>query len=343
MMPAPMTPADCDVRSFPYMPVDVARLLESDLFGLSTGDEFKAAFALWSRSWGQVPAASMPNDERLLARACGVSVSEWRTLAPVALKGWDLCSDGRLYHPVVAEKALTAWIERLSLQERSAKGNAAKYGRTVDGHLFAQAIDAAVACLAVVAPALALKWGKLPQGPAMAPTGSAEGSNGEGQNLPTKLNGTEHLPGGAANAAPADPNKEAWQRGVALLAAAGLTEAKARAFFGKLLKDNSLEARDLLPSVVKAEGLGTADPQGYLTQAAKAVAGRRGAQATTVPTSDEWTAEQWATAVRLWREGQGWSDAWGPPPDKLGCRAPAELLSPNVVPLRPGAGQGAGL
>ena len=337
MTPAPLTPPDCDVRSFPYMPLDVVRLLDSDLFGLSTGDEFKAAFALWGRSWGQVPAASMPNDERLLARACGVSISEWRTLAPVALKGWALCSDGRLYHPVVAEKALLAWLDRLSLQERSAKGNAAKYGRAADAQVFAEAIDAAVSCLAVVAPALARKWGKLPEGTPTAPSGSAEGSNGEGQKLPTEQNKTEHLPEGAASAAPANHNREAWTRGVAILTAAGVTAPKARAFFGKLLKDNGLESRDLLPSVVKAEGLGTADPQGYLTKAAKAVAERRGRQPTAAPACDDWTSEHWATAVRLYRQDGTWASEWGPRPGDPGCRAPRDLVGPELRVIEGGA------
>jgi hypothetical protein len=50
---------------------------------------------------------------------------------------------------------------------------------------------------------------------------------------------------------------------------------KARPFFGRLLRDNGLEARDLLPSISKATVSGTQDPQGYLTRAAQAVGKRR--------------------------------------------------------------------
>jgi hypothetical protein len=76
-----------------------------------------------------------------------------------------------------------------------------------------------------------------------------------------------------AFAAPKNPNKEGWDRAVVLLKAAGqMKESQARAFFGKLLSTNQLEARDLLPSVVKAEGQATPDPQAYLTAAAKGVA-----------------------------------------------------------------------
>ncbi|MDP3377029.1 MAG: DUF1376 domain-containing protein, partial [Brevundimonas sp.] len=119
----PLTPLQCDLRGLPYMPLDCARLLESDTYALTTGDEFKAALTLWCRSWSQAPAASLPDSERILAKWSGVSLSEWRQVREQALRGWLRCTDGRLYHPVVAEKALTAWLQRLSLQERSAKAN----------------------------------------------------------------------------------------------------------------------------------------------------------------------------------------------------------------------------
>jgi hypothetical protein len=68
------------------MPMDVVRLLDSDLFALSTGDEFKAALALWCKAWLQVPAASLPDDDRVLAiypalECAGKSCVKWRSAA----------------------------------------------------------------------------------------------------------------------------------------------------------------------------------------------------------------------------------------------------------------------
>src|SRR5690606_34722145 len=97
-MTAPLTPPGCDLRGLAFMPLDCARLLESELFALTTGDEFKAALALWCKSWSEVPAASLPNNERLLASKAGVPLTVWRDLAEMALKGWVECADGRLYH-----------------------------------------------------------------------------------------------------------------------------------------------------------------------------------------------------------------------------------------------------
>lgn len=122
----PLTPADCDLRDFAYMPLDVSRLLDSDLFALATGDEFKAALALWCKCWLQVPAASLPNDDRVLAHLSGAG-SKWKKVKEMALRGFVLCDDGRFYHAVVAEKANEAWAKKQSYRERSRKGNAKRW------------------------------------------------------------------------------------------------------------------------------------------------------------------------------------------------------------------------
>ena len=101
--PDPLTPADCDVRALPFMPLDVVRVLDSDLFAISSGDEFKAALALGCKSWLQIPAASLPDDDRVLAHLSSAG-ARWSKVKKMALRGWVKCSDGRLYHPVVAEE-----------------------------------------------------------------------------------------------------------------------------------------------------------------------------------------------------------------------------------------------
>ncbi|WP_336975928.1 DUF1376 domain-containing protein [Brevundimonas nasdae] len=164
------------------MPLDCARLLESDTYALTTGEEFKAALTLWCRSWSQIPAASIPNADRILAKWAGVSLNEWRMVREQALRGWISCCDGRLYHPIVAEKALAAWLQRISLQERSAKGNE-KAGRAVvnDPAHFARLRVDAEQHLAVVRTLIM----PLPEGAMDSPTGSAAPSLGESLGTPT--------------------------------------------------------------------------------------------------------------------------------------------------------------
>ena len=124
-LPEPLVPPDCDVRGFGFMPLDVVRLLDSDLFALTTGDEFKAAVALWCKSWLQVPASSVPDDDRVLAHLSGSGL-RWKKVKAMALRGWVKAADGRLYHPVVASKALEAWNRKQSQREKANKrwGNA---------------------------------------------------------------------------------------------------------------------------------------------------------------------------------------------------------------------------
>jgi hypothetical protein len=114
-LPAPLTPEDCDLRDFAFMPLDVVRLRDSDLAVTAEADEFRCAVLLWCASWHQVPAASLPDDDKILAQYAGYGrvVKEWQKVRDGALRGWVKCTDGRLYHPVVAEKASEAWMAKL--------------------------------------------------------------------------------------------------------------------------------------------------------------------------------------------------------------------------------------
>jgi hypothetical protein len=142
-LPEPMTPPDCNLRGLPFMPLEVQRLLDSDLFILSTGDEFKAAVALWCKSWGQVPGGSLPDNERLLE---GLSGSKsWKRVREIALRGWVKCSDGRLYHAVVAENAVKAWEGREDHRETNeGRNERQKRWRDRVKHLSAQLRDAGI-------------------------------------------------------------------------------------------------------------------------------------------------------------------------------------------------------
>lgn len=111
----PPLPETVDLRDFSYMPLDVVRLRDSDLAALETAEAFRAAVLLWAAAWHQVPAGSLPDDDRVLARLAGFGrvVAEWRKVKDGAMRGFVKCSDGRLYHQVVAEKAVEAWRSRL--------------------------------------------------------------------------------------------------------------------------------------------------------------------------------------------------------------------------------------
>lgn len=126
-LPEPLVPPDCDLRDFAFMPLDVRRLLTSETWLLGTADEKCAALCLWLESWHQVPAGSLPDNERILAHLSQAG-AKWRRVRERALRGWTRCSDGRLYHPVVAEKAREAWGKRLQRRARGMAGALSRWG-----------------------------------------------------------------------------------------------------------------------------------------------------------------------------------------------------------------------
>lgn len=121
-MTEPLTPPDCDLQDFPFMPLHVARLRDSDLAAEANPEACWYAVLLWSASWHQIPAASLPDNETILARLCGLGrdLKTFRKHRDEAMRGFVKCSDGRLYHPVVAEQALESWVKRQAYQERKA-------------------------------------------------------------------------------------------------------------------------------------------------------------------------------------------------------------------------------
>lgn len=103
-LPPPPVSCECTTRSMGSMLLDFNRLINSDFYALSTGDEFKAALTLWAAAWTQTPAGSLPSDERILAALS--RAKSWKKVRDRALHGFILCSDDRYYHAVLCEKAL---------------------------------------------------------------------------------------------------------------------------------------------------------------------------------------------------------------------------------------------
>lgn len=136
VLSAPPIDPCCDLRGMPFMPLDIVRLFDSDLYALSTGDEFKAAFSLWGKAFLQVPAGSLPKEDRILAHLSGAG-SKWAKVRDMALRGWVEASDGRLYHPVVVEKAKEAWAARLAQRART---EAARVARAASRNQHSQAV-----------------------------------------------------------------------------------------------------------------------------------------------------------------------------------------------------------
>ena len=121
--PDPPVPEEVDLTNLPWMPLHVDKLLSST-FGMTVSlSGFGAAVFLWSYAWHQ-PRASLPNDERILARVCGLRVTdqECQDIKDEALSKFFPCSDGRLYHPYMSEMAIDAWERHCRRKEHGKRG-----------------------------------------------------------------------------------------------------------------------------------------------------------------------------------------------------------------------------
>jgi len=237
-----------------WMPLFVADYLK-DTRHLS-GAEHGAYLLLLMHAWTNDGA--IPDDDVRLARIACLTPKEWRAARDAVLAFWVYSDKGFRHKRVDQELArATANIEQRAAAGR-ASAEARKRQRTGNGRSTDVATDAQ-------------RNGR--------PSPSPLDSLTTFESSDTNVSGAEApgLPLGDTPEQPrTDPDRHAWGEAVRLLTEQGaMTQAKARSFFGKLIRDNGLQAKDLLGSLATALANQTGDPQAYLTKAAQAVAKRK--------------------------------------------------------------------
>lgn len=321
-LPDPLTPSDCDLRGLVFMPLDVLRLRDSDLALMADGDEFKAAVLLWCASWHQTPAASLPTEDRVLCRLSGLDAKVWRRAKAGALRGWVACADGRLYHPVVAEKALEAWRERQAYRRKRDMDRE----RLKDWRDRKQARGGGEAAGETGCETQTETRFETPK------TGEGQGSGG-----------TEDVsvPNGTVSAAQPsddqrfveiglqpDAGKRGWDGLAFVLTVRGaLTESKAKNLIGKWKRDHALTGDEMWAMAEGAWKAETHDPSPYLARAAAQIADRRAkAQAQPDLSGDvpDHVQRRWMQDFReaphQWKRQER-----GPKPGEAGCRVRPEI------------------
>jgi hypothetical protein len=115
----------------PDMLLDVAAFLKSDFAAHPNAEVFRYGIFAWCVAFHEVPAGSLPDDNATIARLTGLgrdpgAANRFAALREQgALHGFVKCSDGRLYHPVVAEKARSAWGSKDKQRAKTAAARAA--------------------------------------------------------------------------------------------------------------------------------------------------------------------------------------------------------------------------
>lgn len=127
-LPEPFVPAEANLAGYKFMPLYGERLRESDHNTKCTDAEFRASINLWWSAWQQVPAASLPNDERELCKLAdlGRDMKAWAKVRDIAMRNFVLCTDGRYYHTTLSPIACEAWAARVKFKLRAKAGGAAK-------------------------------------------------------------------------------------------------------------------------------------------------------------------------------------------------------------------------
>ena len=120
-LPAPLVAADLDVRDLDGFMLNVERLMASELVALSSHEVIAGALFLWCRAWKQLPAASLPDDDRVIAAFAKMPIARFRKLKTNVLRGFIKCSDGRLYHRTLAGEAIAAYARKKVFIERRGK------------------------------------------------------------------------------------------------------------------------------------------------------------------------------------------------------------------------------
>lgn len=120
-LPPPPVPADLDIRRLWWMRLDIGALLNSDFNIMTSNDTaWRCGMTLYMRAWHQVPAGSLPADDRALCHLAGLGrdLRTWRRVKAEALHGFVLCNDGRLYHTFLCKLALESHEEALRNEAR---------------------------------------------------------------------------------------------------------------------------------------------------------------------------------------------------------------------------------
>lgn len=260
MSQPPLVSPDVDLRDFAFMPLDVVRLRDSDLSARASGEAFRCAVLLWCASWHQEPAASLPDDDVILANLAGFgrSIKDWKKQREGALHGWIKCSDGRLYHPVVAEKALEAWESKLVQRWRTECARIRKYNQRHKTEIQEPSFAEWKASGCPIGQTIHVPWDKqaMSQGHFIDGHGDNGGvsqekvceidskgqGQGQGQGKEEKkgsdLRSGAVAPAEQADALSEDPKKILFSSGLTWLRQlTGQSEPRARTLLGKMLSD----------------------------------------------------------------------------------------------------------
>lgn len=127
-MTKPLVKPEVHLADFPYMPLTIARLKSSRAWRICKRKPHLAFYMLnlWMACWHEKPAASLEDDDLTLADVAMCDDETWKDLKKEIMHGWVKCSDGRIYHPVIADLAKEAWERKTARRHQTEAARIAK-------------------------------------------------------------------------------------------------------------------------------------------------------------------------------------------------------------------------
>lgn len=310
-LPDPLSPSDCDLRDFPFLPLDIQRLFNSEFHALADDAAWRAGLTLWLKSFHQVPSGSIPDDDISLTRLAelGRDVKTWKKIRDMALRGWIKCNDGRLYHPVVAEKAAEAWKGKKNQRSRTSKARLqamlTKLAKASDAFDFSHIENNINTLLDELLLSLSqTEFNSIKMSVTDSVTEAKRKRKGKGEgkrDFNTVPNGTDGEPSNSPelpisqDAAKAMTKTELWASGKSLLQQAGMPAAQCGSFVGKLCKDYG---DDIVIDAVRSTVVDRpADPASYLKSICQKAKGERPNRQTSLEQNNQAVADRLAAGV----------------------------------------------
>lgn len=111
-------PYPADTRAGNYaMRLDMARVEQSTTYILASKPECPPELRawllfLWAKAWQQIPMASLPDADELVAAIVGMPTSYFALHKNTLMRGWKRYADGRLYHDYLTGLVLATLRER---------------------------------------------------------------------------------------------------------------------------------------------------------------------------------------------------------------------------------------
>lgn len=309
-LPEPLTPENCDLQNYPWMPLVITKLTKSKAWFLCKRKPDLAFYMinLWMAAWHEVPAASLEDDDEMLCELAKCDPKKWGAVRDVVMRNWVKCSDGRLYHHIIAEEAIKSWSDKHNrVEAKDAEKERQRRHRERRKQMFAElrsrgvtapwdatttqleellsrpfditATDQKRTChgdsnapdTAKTRPDQTRQYYSEATPLATAPAAPSPAWPGSAEfdlDVPAE---PEPAPAPPAQPAPIDARTEVWRDGLAVLRRlTGKAEGTSRALLGRLLKALGDDCAAGMAILHEAEDLRPGDPEAWLMAAASA-------------------------------------------------------------------------